>query len=909
MSHPLETNVAGVRRRARLLLVSYALAWAVAMVVATVVILGAVDYLFHIQDRGIRAIFSLSVAAVCGYSVWRFLWPAFAHPLDDVQIARRIEERFPELNDRLASSVEFLRQEGQSDEAGSAQLRRAVIVSTAADVQRLKLRDVINLRPTLRAFGAVASVCLVAAALIALDTASARLALSRLTNPLGDLPWPRENDLVFVDPPRYVALGQPFEIKLVDHNDELPDEVRIFYRYEGDGPNDGSQHAELMQRSGQQMIARKENVSRPFEYYAIGGDGRTETLRLEVVEPPRIESLELTVTPPAYTGWPAVKSAQFIRALRGSQIMAVGTATKKLLSATLQREPGEPIAARIADDGFGFVIDGETEPGWSIDKSGKYHIELDDGGKVPGGAQSHWEVRAVNDRPPVVTVEHPVSNLFVTAQAVVRLKISVKDDLAVQNVVLRFARSDRSNEPESELVLHTGSERAEPAPEGTSVESMVEGDLRRIETAWNLVDLKLPAGTQVNFYAAANDYQPKEGQSPSRRLTIITPHELEDRIAQRQSFILGEVARALKMQRAAREKTRELSDQIEQIGKLRKQDLDQLQAAELHQRQINRTLVSPTEGLLTQIAGLLDELKTNKIDSPQIVRRMNGLANEVRRLDRDHLPAIQRDLTTTLKAAQAQPENKRTDASVTDPLIRAGEHQEHVISSLERLLVDLSKWEGYRQSYRDVGQLRRDQQELQQRTEQIGRGTPEKDFRDGTLGKDVRSLSPQQQSDLGKISRSELELARRFEKVLAGMEEMTKQLREHDPVAADAVSDAARLARQGGIGDRMRQAGRQIGENQVSQAATQQNRAGRELQEMLDILQNRRENELSRLVKKLREAESKLQELRKKQKELRKQMDAAAENANEAKRRRELQRRAVIPARHNPTLIRGDMTL
>ncbi len=57
------------------------------------------------------------------------------------------------------------------------------------------------------------------------------------------------------------------------------------------------------------MVARKESVTRPFSYRAEGGDDQSmEWIRLEVVEPPRLESLKLALHPPAYTGLPAETS-------------------------------------------------------------------------------------------------------------------------------------------------------------------------------------------------------------------------------------------------------------------------------------------------------------------------------------------------------------------------------------------------------------------------------------------------------------------------------------------------------------------------------------------------------------------------------------------------------------------------
>jgi len=65
-----------------------------------------------------------------------------------------------------------------------------------------------------------------------------------------------------------------------------------------------------------------------------------------------------------------------------------------------------------------------------------------------------------------------------------------------------------------------------------------------------------------------------------------------------------------------------------------------------------------------------------------------------------------------------------------------------------------------------------------------------------------------------------------------------------------------------GISADMRQSANQTEKNQVSQATQRQDQVNHKLDELLDILSNRREHELGQLVKKLREAEKQLSELR-----------------------------------------------
>jgi DNA-binding transcriptional regulator GbsR (MarR family) len=650
-----------------------------------------------------------------------------------------------------------------------------------------------------------------------------------------------------------------------------------------------------MQLIGGRMIARKEHVMRPFEYRAVGGDDDSMGwTRLEVVEPPHIESLELTLHPPAYTDWNPTLTGKYIRALQGTHVAVRGTSTKPLRSATLVREHGEEITMAVSDDGYSFALSADAESPWTIDRSEKYHFRLHDDGELPGGVESQWDIRAIEDHPPGVSIEKPAANVYVTAKATVPLKIVVREDLLVSTISLHFSRSDRSEEDDIVVSLYRRVESAEtPQPQTAgNGHGSAQGDTQRVVHEWDIAALGLEPGAQMTFFATASDYKPQSGQSSSRRLTIITPHELENRIAERQSFILGELARVAKMQRDARSKTLDLQTQLADVGDLRKADIDQLRSAELVQRQVTRSLTSPSEGLKSQIDHLLDELRMNRLDSPQIERRMRLLREDITRIARENLPAAERDLTASLKAAQASLSAGKQPQAVESPLRQAGIQQDKIIRSLEAMLGDLSRFDQYRKIYRDVGQMRRDQAEAERLAAELGRGTKENEFKDATIGNDFNDLTPQQQTDLKKLGQGQADLARRFEKALQEMKGAISSLGERDPLAADSVSDAVHLARERGIASAMRRASGQIDRNQVAQATGAQRQAGQALQDMLDILQNRRESELNRLVKKLREAEDRLRDLRKRQKGLRKKMKEAAANPNAEERKRQLQRLA-----------------
>ena len=121
----------------------------------------------------------------------------------------------------------------------------------------------------------------------------------------------------------------------------------------------------------------------------------------------------------------------------------------------------------------------------------------------------------------------------------------------------------------------------------------------------------------------ATDYRPQQGESTTRRITIISGEELQQRMAARRSYLLGQLAEVLRVERQSRSQTKSLEIGLDIQPRFAKQDVDQLQSAELNQRQVARLLADPNDGVTTQIAALLDELESNRVDCPEVSRRMN----------------------------------------------------------------------------------------------------------------------------------------------------------------------------------------------------------------------------------------------------------------------------------------------
>jgi hypothetical protein len=977
--HQIEQHIADLRRKVRRLVWIHGAGMVVAASLAAMLVLGLADYLIHIQDRGIRVIFWLAALVVLGYSGWWCLVRPLTARLGDVELAGRLQRRFASLDDRLLSAVQFLRAPEGDPAAGSPALRQAVIAEAATQSEDLDFDAVLNRRPLQWAVAAVAAVGLAAAMLGSLDPAGSWIAAARLLDPFSDLAWPQTTHLALrppAPPAGYVvARGQAFEIEAVDAREaRLPAEVRIHYRIQdpgspplptmqrivpGEGTGEGSEGktmevVERMQWLRGTMVARRENVTAPFEFRVEGGDDQSMPwLPVEVIEPAAVRALAIELFPPEYTGWPAekIEAGGSLRALVGTRVRMRGEATKPLRAAVLCLEGGREIPASLDPDGLRFDI---SPHDLTIEKSGSYWLKLADVDGLSGGT-ARSEIVAVADQPPTVTIARPAGDLFVTPGAVVPLLVVARDDLALRDVSLVVSRgkavpaAGSATQKDSPIELYQGPPHAPPrAPGGAEGES---GQRQEIAYRWELGPLGLTPGTQVVYHAAACDYKPQTGKSELRRLSVITVEELQERIAARQSLLLAELARVLKLQRDVRGQVEGLEIRGRKAGGLEPLDVDHLQAAELGQRQVDHNLASRQDGVAMHLIALLADLQNNRLDNPDSARHARALLREIERLERGPLPRISRELAAAIKSAQVRlqerkepapkppspsgnrrlpspfgrgargegaqptkdglyaarphpnplpegegtaahgqraqqqspphpnplPEGEGTtaasDAATTAALGRALAGQDEVIASLEAMLGQLREWDDYRHFHRDVAQLLRDQGDLARGAAEAGRLT---------LTREIKDLAPQETADLAVLAARQLELARRLDRIQQEMGQTAAELRQGDPLAADMLADAAAEAQRLALAAAMRSAAALVEENRIARAADAHKQISAGLQEVLDILANRRQQELARLVRKLIEAEGELRTIHARQQQLHKELLGTANAAEKA---------------------------
>lgn len=885
--HPLlEQQLANIRRRARQTVLAHGFCWAAVVIVGSLLLAGFGDWALHFDDAGVRVILSLAILGGAGWVVYRRLVVPLQVPLGNLDVALRIEERYPGFKDSLASTVQFL--ESNADPGiGSPVLQRAVIQRTLAQIGGLDFHDVVETRETRRMALAAAAVCLVAMIVAGLNLSHTAIALQRLAFPFSAPAWPRNTNLRLLNAdlrPLEMKEGEPLRIASGDRlrlytentTGRLPLRVVLEYKADGRIASETMRPTSLNDSEGKTRelavgeipAARKE-----VEFRAVGGDHLDMPwFRVLVIPPPVIEKIAVTLTPPRYLNRPVERlpdGVAHVQGYLGTRVDIEATANKPLKSAVLRIRDQQQQPATVAADGK------HVSASFVISEAGihSYRFDLTDEQGFEDPEPPRYEIRGIQDFDPEVRIELPAADMQITAEAEVPVRVLARDDLGLKDLRLQF-KPDWSDA--GTIPLFDGAGR----PLQHSADFL-----------WKIAELHPAAGGRIVFHAEATDEfelepapgasvagGPHVGRSTSRTLTIVSAEEKSEELAQRQANLLNDLSRAFQLQKLASDQVGELSLQLQNAGELRPQDVDTLQRTEMSQRDVAGQLTAPATGVAGRAAEILAEMRNNKLHDPEGERRLSGISAELNRLGDEQLPAIEQGLLQSRKLSQT---DRRNGTSPRDALRGVGEKQSEVLESLREMLEQLSQWRNEHDASRELTHIARSQEELNQATAEAARQT---------LTKSAQALSPQERADLAKIAERQRRNAEQLQQLEQQMRDMAAELAGANPEAAENLRAAADQIRQEAIAGRMRESSNQIGENRMGDASQSQGQILEKLREVEQTLLNRHDNDTETLVKKLKQAEEQLDRLRARQDELLRKLEQAARNPNAAEREEELQK-------------------
>jgi hypothetical protein len=509
-----------------------------------------------------------------------------------------------------------------------------------------------------------------------------------------------------------------------------------------------------------------------------------------------------------------------VKALIGSRLKIRGRFDKPIRSARVWSEtpdfsvPG----ATLLTEGREFAVP-NTGHEWTIDRSGSLRLDFTDPAGLTFGRDTRIEIRAVEDSPPAIAWESPDDPAAVVTQAVVPVRGTVKDDLAVRHIRLRFQRAGKTSD-EQAVTLFVADTSGSPA---------TNGDSRAFDFAWNLAELPaITPGDEFLLAIEATDSREQVTSTEERRMSIITHEELLSRINSRLAIAIERLADALRAQRQVKDDTQRLRKDWQQPPS-ESTGFHELAALQHRQRQVEEA-IGPRAGATAELQSLHLEMIVNRTDQEPLGLKVAELLGKLGKLNEEALPEIDLQLAEALQAMRlaAEPDSAPAGAKHDQPpvaaLAAAAREQSTVVGVLQDIVGQLSEWDNLSRiamELRRIGQAQSDlvHETTALRTQQLAaQGLPDRDER--AMAKQLAGEQTGLATDIDKL---QLRLA-----TLAETRQQSGGL--------EALSAASRAAERLAIGAQMRAASEQLLRGEMGHALASEVAAAEAVEQLQNAL-------------------------------------------------------------------------
>lgn len=372
-------------------------------------------------------------------------------------------------------------------------------------------------------------------------------------------------------------------------------------------------------------------LSRSVRFYVQGGDGRSRTVDLALVERPLIRAVRAYYKYPPYSSVPPkVAESADLAGLEGTEVRVAFEASQVLASAWIELA-GRPGRLDLPLDDSG------TRFEWThrLTESGRYAVGLVDRDGNRERRPETFEIRVTADRPPGAHILEPAGDLDVTAHARIHVAYRAEDDFGLRRVRLMLARNDGQPEP---------------------LDEKITGPVRQIgkESAgafdWDLSTMDLAGVRHLTYHLEAEDVNPTgrgRGESARLRITILSDTELMSRVLLASRALLTEALLGTVNQRWA---------WLDGQKWLKSEGLSETEQALLRQMEEEQSSARrAAEALKARFAALLAEVERNRMGAAFFDRRLSQLGEAIRQM------ADERQAAITAALADARPKSAAAD--------------------------------------------------------------------------------------------------------------------------------------------------------------------------------------------------------------------------------------------------------
>ncbi|MGA2232772.1 MAG: hypothetical protein ABSH22_17875, partial [Tepidisphaeraceae bacterium] len=477
-----------------------------------------------------------------------FLRPILLRP-SPALVARMVERRFAELHDGLTNSLLL----SQADDLSQSPFLGPIFDEVAASCRTQPLEDAVDFAAlrtlALRLAGPLAAAIII----VVLFPAHFAHGWQQMFAPSTFIPRAGAVSIIDVTPGNVTRVtGEPLEIQVIASGPQTtPPPAKIFV----DDAAGVEMSASVRPSDGDFIYGyRIDHVDKPLRYRVEISGSQSDWFSVELAEKVTLTSMDVTITPPAYTRQPVRKltlspkeaeHAQWI-VPQGSRLEIGAGIDVPAKNAVLLVNSDAPVAMSAALEGHRFYHD------TVIAADAVAYVGILGGdqiiAKLPENGVS---IRSLPDAPPTVVMQWPTQDLSLAPTPQITLRAQLGDDYGISSARLLVGFGDA----QPAALPETGQAFAD-APQSKVVEfplKLTDEQTKQDST----ITLQVEATDNRDLSAISRSMGPQSSRGPKIVIRFSDPRQIAQQQAEQSEKLATRLGEMIKLQQSLSDKTRQ----------------------------------------------------------------------------------------------------------------------------------------------------------------------------------------------------------------------------------------------------------------------------------------------------------------------------------------------------------------
>lgn len=760
---------------------------------------------------------------------------------DDVALALRAGRHFGHIRDRLADAIQLFRKHDDNQEGYSMELADASLATIYHDTRNDDFGEVVTRRPMLQSVKWLLAVTLASIVIFVLFSALGQASI-RLAQPTRE--FPRYPGFTMQVIPGDIEVLKGSDLDLVLRTGEhTSSEVGLYLKPEKavSFEHQGLSKSEVFEY-------RLSDLRHDLQYYFEVDKQKTELYQIRVLETPFVQSLQVRLNYPGYSGLGVEyldENIGDVTALKGTTIAINAHTSKPVSHADLVFDSADTLAMQIREQ--------EISAGFSLLEDGDYSIELRDEKRLANSDPIKYRLTVTADQLPTVRITFPGQDVDLGKDMLLPLSIEAVDDFGFSSARIGYQ------------VLSGGYLEGELQFMPLAMPANAT-DRILLNPTWDLSQLEIQPEDIISYFAEVYDNDAVSGFKSSRSLTyrarFPSIQEIFQEFADSQDDAMEELETVYDQSKALKSAVDDIVQQMKRDPELDWEEQKKVQDAAQAQSEMKDRL----EELQQKLEEMVDRLEQNELVSSETLEKYRELQNLMEELLSPEMKELLRELQEKNEAVDPQ--------TMKEQMQQLAEKQEDFLNSMERTINLLKKLQ------------------IEQKLDEVTRKTEELLRRQEELNREAQESSSQQQKN-EKYAREQESIKKDTGNLEETLEDLNNRMSEFPQMSAEQIEAATQMAGDDALQQQMQEAAEQFqsGQQQDAQKSGQQIQQG--LQQMVQMLQQAKkemtEDEKRKVMQAMRRSSNDLLNLSQQQEELMQETRTADRNSPGAEARADKQ--------------------